>query len=229
MSIEQALVAVSTPCIYAPGTVLWCKIALGTSAEVAARGVGALASGTQPWDVCALIQVVAFLRDFVELVSSRALALKGSHGVDAFPPLAQTRDGLALIHILARPGAVVGYEAPPAGLGLGRAHLAGVTPGPAHRGAAEGLGAHDARQLTLAHLVAHGGEARPGPVVALALRSCEAIRAHAAVGSHAAAPIETAVLTHRLSAVVSHVAFLTKTVVLSTRSSIHAADVTVLD
>lgn len=202
---------------------------MGTFAEVAADGVGALASSTQPWDVCALIQVVTFLCDFVELVSSRAFALEGSHGIDAFPPLTQTRDGLALIHILARPGAVVGYEAPPAGLRLRRAHLTGVTPGPAHGGTAERLGAHDARQLSLAHLVAHRGKARSSPVVSLALGPREAIRAHAAVGSHTAASVQTAVVTHRLSAVVSNVAFLAETVVLSTRSSVHTADVTVLD
>lgn len=33
------------------------------------------------------------------LVPCRALALVGSHGVDAIPALAEARDGLALIHI----------------------------------------------------------------------------------------------------------------------------------
>ena len=66
---------------------------------------------------------------------------------------------------LACPGSMVGYEASTAGLRLCRTHLTGVTPGPAHRGTAEGLGAHDARQLSLAHLVAHRGKAGSSPVV----------------------------------------------------------------
>lgn len=66
---------------------------------------------------------------------------------------------------LARPGAVVWYEPSPAGVGLSRAHLTGVTPRTPHRGAAQGFGAHDARQLALTHLVVHGGKARTGPVI----------------------------------------------------------------
>ena len=66
---------------------------------------------------------------------------------------------------LACPRAVVGYEASTAGLRLSRTHLTGVTPGPAHGRTAQGLGAHDPRQLSLAHLVAHRGEAGSGPVV----------------------------------------------------------------
>lgn len=66
---------------------------------------------------------------------------------------------------LAGPGAVVWDEASPAGIGLGRAHLTGVTPRPPHRGTAQGLRAHDARELALAHLVVHGGEAGSRTVV----------------------------------------------------------------
>lgn len=66
---------------------------------------------------------------------------------------------------LAGPGAVVRDEASSAGIGLGRAHLTGVTPRPSHRGTAQGLRAHDARELALAHLVVHGGEAGSRTVV----------------------------------------------------------------
>lgn len=66
---------------------------------------------------------------------------------------------------LAGPGAVVWDEASSAGIGLGRAHLTGVTPRPSHRGTAQGLRAHDARELALAHLVVHGGEAGSRTVV----------------------------------------------------------------
>lgn len=62
-------------------------------------------------------------------------------------------------------GADVGDEASPAGVRLGGALLAGVPPGPADGGAAEGLGADDPAQLALAHLVVDLGEARPRPVV----------------------------------------------------------------
>lgn len=66
---------------------------------------------------------------------------------------------------MAGPGAVVWDEASSAGIGLGRAHLTGVTPRPSHRGTAQGLRAHDARELALAHLVVHGGEAGSRTVV----------------------------------------------------------------
>lgn len=62
-------------------------------------------------------------------------------------------------------GADVGDEASSAGVGLGGALLAGVPPGPADGGAAEGFGADDPAQLALAHLVVDLGEARPRPVV----------------------------------------------------------------
>lgn len=66
---------------------------------------------------------------------------------------------------LAGPGAVVRYEPSSAGIRLGRAHLTGVTPCPSHRGTAQGLGAHNASELALTHLVIHGGEAGSGTVV----------------------------------------------------------------
>lgn len=59
----------------------------------------------------------------------------------------------------------VGDEASPAGVRLGGALLAGVSPGPANGGAAEGFGADDPAQLALTHLVIDLREARPRPVV----------------------------------------------------------------
>lgn len=66
---------------------------------------------------------------------------------------------------MAGSGADVGDEASPAGVRLGGALLAGVSPGPADGGAAEGFGADDPAQLALAHLVVDLREARPRPVV----------------------------------------------------------------
>lgn len=60
---------------------------------------------------------------------------------------------------------MVWYEPSPAGMRLGRAHLAGVTPCPSYCGTAHSLCAHDAWELALTHLVVHRGEARPSPVV----------------------------------------------------------------
>lgn len=66
---------------------------------------------------------------------------------------------------LAGPSAVVWYEPSSAGIRLGWAHLTGVTPCSSHRGTAQGLGAHDAGELALTHLVIHGGKAGSGTVV----------------------------------------------------------------
>ncbi len=62
-------------------------------------------------------------------------------------------------------GADVWDEASPAGVWLGRALLTGVAPCSTNGGAAEGLGADNATELTLAHLVVHLSETRPSPVV----------------------------------------------------------------
>lgn len=70
-----------------------------------------------------------------------------------------------LILTLACTGADVGDETSSARVGLGRAHLTWVTPRSPDGGATQCLGAHDAAQLTLAHLVVDLCEARPGPVV----------------------------------------------------------------
>lgn len=72
---------------------------------------------------------------------------------------------LMLILTLASTGADVGDETSSARVGLGRAHLAWVTPCSPDGGATQRLGAHNAAQLTLAHLVVDLCEAWPGPVV----------------------------------------------------------------
>lgn len=66
---------------------------------------------------------------------------------------------------LARAAADVGDEASATGVRLGGAHLTGVSPCPSDGGTAQCLGAHDATQLALAHLVVDLREAGPGPVV----------------------------------------------------------------
>lgn len=66
---------------------------------------------------------------------------------------------------MASPGADVGDEAAAAGLRLSRAHLTGVAPGPPDGGTAQRLGADDACQLPLAHLVVDLSETRAGPVI----------------------------------------------------------------
>lgn len=80
-----------------------------------------------------------------------------SNHFQAFPPSGRLT--------LTGSGADVGDEASPAGVRLGGALLAGVPPGPADGGAAEGFGADDPAQLALTHLVADLREARPRPVV----------------------------------------------------------------
>lgn len=160
---------------------------------------------------------------------SGTFAFKGSNCVETVSSLTQTGNCLALVHILACPGAVVRYEPPPARVRLGRTHLAGVTPGPSHCGAAQGLGAHDAGELALTHLVVHRGEAGPGAVVSFTLSPGEAVGAHASVGGHASSTVETSVLANRLTTVVSHIALLALAVVLRTRSPIHTPNIAVLD
>lgn len=215
--------------IQTPGTVRGGVEALRTFAEVAADSVGAFTQTAESRDVRALIQVVTFLGDFVELVTCGAFTFKGAHGVDAVSTLTNAWDGLALVHILAGPSAVVRDEPSPTGVRLSGAHLAGMTPGSSHRGTAQSLSAHDARQLALAHLVIHRGEAWACAVISLTLCSCEAVGADAAVRRHTSSSVQTAVLTHRLTTVVSYVAFLTHAAVLGTRPSVHTANVAVLD
>lgn len=66
---------------------------------------------------------------------------------------------------MAGPSADIWDEAAAAGLGLGRAHLAGVAPRTAHGGTAQGLRADNPGQLALAHLLAHLCETRACPVI----------------------------------------------------------------
>lgn len=84
---------------------------------------------------------------------------------------------------------MVGNEAAATGVGLSRAHLAGMPPGAAHRGTAQRLGADDATQLALAHLIGDGGETRPGSVISFTLGSRETVGANTAVWSHTSATI----------------------------------------
>lgn len=66
---------------------------------------------------------------------------------------------------MASPSADVGDETPTAGLRLGRAHLTGVAPGPSNGGTAQSLGADNACQLPLAHLVVDLSETWACPVI----------------------------------------------------------------
>lgn len=59
----------------------------------------------------------------------------------------------------------VGDETSAAGVRLGRAHLARVTPGPSDGGTTHGLGADDPTELALAHLVIDLAKAGTGTVV----------------------------------------------------------------
>lgn len=73
--------------------------------------------------------------------------------------------GGSLLLTLTCSAADIRDKASATGVRLGRAHLARVTPGTTNGGTAEGLGAHNATQLTLAHLVVDLREAGTGPVV----------------------------------------------------------------
>lgn len=66
---------------------------------------------------------------------------------------------------LAGSGANVGDETSSAGVRLGRALLAGVSPRSANGRAAQGFGADNAAELALTHLVVHLCETWPSPVV----------------------------------------------------------------
>lgn len=104
-----------------------------------------------------------------------------------------------------------------------------MAPSATDSGTAEGLGAHDATELSLTHLIVDLSEAGSCPVVSLALRASETIDTGTSVGPDASPSILAAILTHRLSTVTSSVAFLTRTGVLCTATSVHTADVTRLN
>lgn len=77
----------------------------------------------------------------------------------------EPRNGHLVDLTLAGTGADVGNETSSARVRLGGTHLTRVTPRTSDGGAAQRLGAHDAAQLTLAHLVVDLREARSRPVV----------------------------------------------------------------
>lgn len=166
---------------------------------------------------------------FTLSVSGRTFALIGSNSVDTVSSRTQPWNGLTLINILARSAADIGDEAATAGVWLGGAHLAGVSPGSTNGSAAKSLGANDPAELSLAHLIVDLGEAWSCTVVSLALRASETVDTGTSVGSDTTTSVLTSALTHRLSAVVAGVAFLTGAVVFLAAPTIHTADVTGLN
>lgn len=215
--------------IHTSGAICAGDVASWTGADVATSRVAALSSITHTGDGGAFIDVFTLVAGFTLTVACGTFTLVGSHGVDASSSGTKIWHSLALVHILARSAADVGDEAPPAGVWLGGALLAGVAPGSTNGGAAEGFGADDPAELALAHLVVHLGETWPRPVVSLALRASETVDTGASVGPDAAAAVLTAVLTHRLSTVVSCVSLCAGARVLCTAASIHTPDVTGLN
>lgn len=170
-----------------------------------------------------------FLSSFALLVASRTFAFKGAHCIDAVSSLAYSRNSLAFINVLASSSSDVGDEAPPAGLRLGRTHLAGVAPGPSNGGAAQCLRADDACQLPLAHLVVDLSETRAGPVISFTLWTSESINTGTAVGSNTTSTILTSIFTDRLSTVSSNISLLALAVVVGTGPPIHASNTALLN
>lgn len=84
-----------------------------------------------------------------------------------------------------------------------------MAPSAADGGTAERLGAHDATELPLTHLIIDLSEAGSCPVVSLALRASETIDTGTSVGPDASPTVLAAILTHRLSTVTSSVTLLT--------------------
>lgn len=165
----------------------------------------------------------------MKFVSSRAFALKRPNSVNAISSLTQPGNSLALVHILTSSSADVGNEATAAGVRLGRTHLTGVAPGSAHCGTAECFGADNPAELSLAHLVADHSKTRACSVISFTLGSSKAVCACTPIWGHTPPSVETATFTDRLSTVRADVSLLTQTVVIAAATSIHAADVTVLD
>lgn len=193
----------------ASGAVRAGDVAPWTGAHVAPSRVGALASVTHSGDAAALVNIFTLVVCLTLSVACWTFALIRAHSVDAVPSSAQSWHGLALVHILTCSSANVGDEASPAGVRLSGTLLAGVAPGSTDGGAAERLGAHDATELPLAHLVIDLSEARSCPVVSLALRASETIDTGTSVGPDAAPTVLAAILTHGLSTMAPCVALLT--------------------
>lgn len=197
------------PLINASGAVGAGDVTSRTGAHVATGRVGALSVVAHSRDTAAFINIFTFVVGFTLTVASGTFTLIGADSVDAVPSSTQTWHGLALVHILACSSANVRDEAPSAGVRLGCTLLAGMTPGSADGCTAEGLGAHNATELTLTHLVVDLSETGSCPVVSLALRASETIDTGTSVGPNAAPTILAAILTHRLSTVVASVALWT--------------------
>lgn len=228
-AVRQRREARPDPMINTSGAVCAGDVSSWTGAHVAAGGVCTLSPVTHSRYGCTFIDVFTLLVGLTLSVTRGAFALIRAHSVDAVSSSTQSRDGLAFVHVLACTGADVGNESSPAGVWLGRAHLTRVTPRSANGGAAERFGAHDATQLTLAHLIVDLSEARSSPVVSLALRPGETVNAGTSVGSDAAAAVLTSALAHRLSAVSSCVSLLTGAGVFITHPTIHTSDAAGLD
>lgn len=121
--------------------------------------------------VLALVDVLAVVGEAVPAAAGRALARERAHGVDALAALAQAGHGQALVHVLALARAQVAQVAGRA-VQLGAA-LAGVSPGHAHGGAAQLLGAHHALQRARAQRAARVRVARPCTRCTNAMQSFE--------------------------------------------------------
>lgn len=133
----------------------------------------------------ALVRLFALVRLLVPLLAGRALAFEGSDGVDALAAFAQGRDRLAFVDIfitktsssMNHPNkdrvkfltdALAAMDVPEesfVAVQLGRALLAGMSPSFPHCGTAELLGADDALELALAHVVPHSRETGARPVI----------------------------------------------------------------
>lgn len=228
-TVHQARETRACSLIDAPRAICGGYVSTRTHTKIASHGVGAFAGFTYPRNDAALIDVFALLGSFTLLVTSRAPALKRAHSVDTTSSLAYPRDGLALVNILAGSSADVGDEAPAAGLRLGRAHLTGMAPGPPDGGTAQRLGADDACQLPLAHLVVDLSETRARPVISFTLRAGESINTRAAVRSNTTPAVLATIVTDRLSTVSSNVSLLALAVVISAGPSIHASHTALLN
>lgn len=215
--------------VHTSGAVCAGDVSSWTGADVATSSVGALSSVAHTWNGAAFVDIFTFVTGFTLTMASGTFTFVGSNSVDAVASGAQTRYRLALIHILAGSGPDVGDETSSARMWLSRALLTGVAPGSANGRTAQRLGADDSTELALAHLVVHLGEARPRPVVSLALRASETINTGTSVGSNATPAVLAAVLTHGLSAVAAGVSFGTGAGILCTAASIHTPDVTGLN
>lgn len=184
-------------------------VASRTGAHVAASSVRALSSVAHTGDAAAFIDIFTLVAGLTLTMSSGTFTLVGAHSVDAVPSGTQSWHGLALIHILAGSSSNVGDKSSSAGVGLSGTLFTRVAPGSTNGGTAEGLGANDATELPLTHLIIDLSEAGARPVVSLALRASETIDTGTSVGPNTAPTVLAAVLTDRLTTVTASVALWT--------------------